>query len=92
MPIDIHTHVVPADFPRSVRGAVRGWRSMQAVDACLIRMFGETQLMIGTEYPFGFRERQPVECIRQATSDAAVQEMLLVGNARRFLNLQRSQA
>jgi aminocarboxymuconate-semialdehyde decarboxylase len=34
MAIDIHTHVVPANFPKSVRGEVAGWPVMEAAQKC----------------------------------------------------------
>jgi aminocarboxymuconate-semialdehyde decarboxylase len=55
--------------------------------AHLANLFGVTQLMVGTDYPFAFRERRPVKRIRNAFADADIQTKLLSGNARQFLNL-----
>ncbi|MBI2770998.1 MAG: amidohydrolase [Burkholderiales bacterium] len=53
----------------------------------LVAQFGETQLLIGTDYPFNFHDRRPVESIDAAGFDEATRELLLQGNARRFLGL-----
>jgi aminocarboxymuconate-semialdehyde decarboxylase len=52
----------------------------------LASTFGDTQLMVGTDYPFAFREHLPVERIRRTFSSEDVQTRLLTENARRFLN------
>ncbi len=51
----------------------------------LLHCFGDTQLMIGTDYPFNFSEQRPVARIEAACADPAVQERLVHGNALRFL-------
>lgn len=53
----------------------------------LVRTFGASQLMLGTDYPFNFHEHQPVARIEQAGFDGDVAEQLLQANARRFLSL-----
>ena len=53
----------------------------------LVQTFGASQLMIGTDYPFNFHERQPVERIRAAGFDDSVVAQLVHANARRFLGL-----
>jgi len=53
----------------------------------LVQTFGASQLMIGTDYPFNFHERQPVERIRAAGFDDSVVAQLVCANARRFLGL-----
>ena len=49
--------------------------------------FGETQLLIGTDYPFNFQEHRPVEAIQRAGFTDAVVQQLVHRNARRFLGL-----
>ncbi|MFC5507380.1 MULTISPECIES: amidohydrolase family protein [Hyphomicrobiales] len=51
----------------------------------LVRLFGETQVMIGTDYPFNFHERRPVERIEAAFADEALRARLLRDNAAAFL-------
>jgi aminocarboxymuconate-semialdehyde decarboxylase len=51
----------------------------------LVAKFGESQLMIGTDYPFNFHDHRPVARIEQAGFDDATKQMLLHANARRFL-------
>ena len=51
----------------------------------LTSLFGETQIMIGTDYPFNFHERRPVERIEAAFADEAVRRLLLHDNAATFL-------
>jgi aminocarboxymuconate-semialdehyde decarboxylase len=53
----------------------------------LVERFGDTQLMIGTDYPFAFHDARPVESIAAAVSDASVAARLVSGNAARFLNI-----
>ena len=54
----------------------------------LLGMFGDTQILIGTDYPFNFHDLTPVERILEATDDADSRTRLLHANARRFLNLE----
>ncbi|SEM48611.1 aminocarboxymuconate-semialdehyde decarboxylase [Bosea lupini] len=51
----------------------------------LVRLFGETQVMIGTDYPFNFHERRPVARIEAAFADEALRVRLLRDNAATFL-------
>lgn len=51
----------------------------------LAASFGTQGLMLGTDYPFNFHERRPVERLSDAGFDAATCEALSFGNARRFL-------
>lgn len=53
----------------------------------LLERFGDTQLMIGTDYPFAFHDARPVESIAAAVVDPQVRARLASGNAARFLNL-----
>jgi aminocarboxymuconate-semialdehyde decarboxylase len=53
----------------------------------LVQMFGATQLLIGTDYPFNFHDRSPVASIDAAGFDDATRDLLLHANARRFLHL-----
>lgn len=54
----------------------------------LVSTFGDTQLMIGTDYPFNFHDRTPVERIRTAGFHERVQDQLLQRNAQTFLGLK----
>lgn len=51
----------------------------------LTGLFGETQVMIGTDYPFNFHERNPVGRIEAAFADERLRRRLLAGNAATFL-------
>ena len=53
----------------------------------LVSVFGETQLMLGTDYPFNFHEHQPVAAIDAAGFDTTTRDLLLRANAQRFLRL-----
>lgn len=53
----------------------------------LVHTFGSSQLMIGTDYPFNFQDKQPVERIIQAGFDEQVIEQLTSTNAKRFLGI-----
>jgi aminocarboxymuconate-semialdehyde decarboxylase len=53
----------------------------------LVHSFGESQVMLGTDYPFNFRESRPAEQVQAAGFDAATTEKLLFRNAEVFLGL-----
>jgi len=53
----------------------------------LLERFGDTQLMIGTDYPFAFHDARPVRSIAAAVSDVQVRARLVSHNAARFLNI-----
>lgn len=53
----------------------------------LVKLFGATQLMVGTDYPFNFHEARPVQRIEQAGFDALVTQQLVQTNGLRFLGL-----
>lgn len=53
----------------------------------LVATFGASQLMVGSDYPFNFHERQPVARVQACGFDDATQQALVHGNARRFLGL-----
>ncbi len=54
----------------------------------LLNVFGDTQLVVGTDFPFNFQDHTPVERILRAVPDDNVRTCLLHANARRFLNLE----
>jgi aminocarboxymuconate-semialdehyde decarboxylase len=58
----------------------------------LVETFGSSQLLIGTDYPFNFHDRTPVERIEAAGFDAATVRQLVQGNAERFLALPKESA
>ena len=53
--------------------------------AHLVSLYGATQMIIGTDYPFNFHERDPLAAIEAAGFDQATRELMVRGNARRFL-------
>jgi aminocarboxymuconate-semialdehyde decarboxylase len=54
----------------------------------LVHTFGSSQLMIGTDYPFNFHDKHPVDRIKDAGFDAQVIEQLTTTNAKRFLGIE----
>ena len=56
----------------------------------LIDRFGDTQLMLGTDYPFNFHDRIPVARVEDALSEGPGMDAMLWKNAARFLNLPDS--
>ncbi|NIE64785.1 amidohydrolase family protein [Burkholderia sp. Ax-1719] len=54
----------------------------------LVETFGDTRLMLGTDYPFAFRERDPVGGVQALGLDAAAAERLIYRNAREFLGIR----
>lgn len=53
----------------------------------LVRTFGASQLLVGTDYPFNFHDARPLERIRAAGFDETTVDQLTQANARRFLGL-----
>ena len=51
----------------------------------LAHSFGTSQLLLGTDHPFNFGERQPLDRLDAAGFDAAACDAMASGNARRFL-------
>jgi aminocarboxymuconate-semialdehyde decarboxylase len=54
----------------------------------LVATVGDSQVMVGTDYPFTFSETDPVTAINQATFGREVRDKLLHGNASRFLSVK----
>lgn len=54
----------------------------------IVSVFGEDRVMIGTDYPFNFREKEPISRIEQAFDDASLRERLTFRNALAFLALE----
>ena len=55
----------------------------------LVDSFGSSQLMLGTDYPFNFHDRTPVERVEAAGFDADTAAALIHRNAERFLGLSK---
>lgn len=55
----------------------------------LLHAFGPAALMVGTDYPFNFQERAPLQRLESAGFDADTLQAISHGNARRFLGLAR---
>ncbi|WP_420226444.1 amidohydrolase family protein [Pigmentiphaga litoralis] len=53
--------------------------------AHLVARFGSSQLMLGTDYPFNFHDRTPLDRLARAGLDTTTAEQMTAGNARRFL-------
>lgn len=53
----------------------------------LVSVFGATQLMVGTDYPFNFRDQTPMQRLEQSGFDASVIDQLSHLNARRYLGI-----
>lgn len=54
----------------------------------LVDTFGDTRIILGTDYPFAFRERDPVGGVQALALDAAATERLIYRNAREFLGIR----
>jgi aminocarboxymuconate-semialdehyde decarboxylase len=54
----------------------------------LIYSFGASQLMIGSDYPYNMADKDPVGTVEKSGVDAATLQMIMQGNADRFLNLK----
>lgn len=53
----------------------------------LVERFGATQLLLGTDYPFNFHDRTPVQRVEAAGFDEDTAAALVHRNAERFLGL-----
>ncbi|MDE1184744.1 amidohydrolase family protein [Paraburkholderia sp.] len=53
----------------------------------LIGLYGDTQLMLGTDYPFAFRESQPVATVEAMGLAESTVERLVYRNAQTFLGI-----
>ncbi|NKM56408.1 amidohydrolase family protein [Rhizobium anhuiense] len=53
----------------------------------LVSVFGEERVLLGTDYPFNFRDQQPVARIEAAFADTGLRERLSFRNAQAFLAL-----
>lgn len=53
----------------------------------LVNVFGATQLMVGTDYPFNFRDQTPMQRLEQSGLDAQVIDQLSHLNARRYFGI-----
>ena len=51
----------------------------------LTSLFGDTQIMLGTDYPFNFHDHTPVDRILAVFEDPAIRQRLLCDNALTFL-------
>ncbi|TDY15506.1 aminocarboxymuconate-semialdehyde decarboxylase [Paraburkholderia sp. BL6665CI2N2] len=59
----------------------------QATLRHLLSSFGESQIMLGTDYPFAFREHDPVGQTESINLDEATVERLIYRNAQEFLGI-----
>jgi aminocarboxymuconate-semialdehyde decarboxylase len=53
----------------------------------LVQVFGSTQLILGTDYPFNFHDHTPVQRLLDAGLDADTVQRLSHINARTFLGM-----
>lgn len=53
----------------------------------LVSVFGQERVLLGTDYPFNFREKEPVARINEAFADLELRQRLTFANARAFLAL-----
>jgi aminocarboxymuconate-semialdehyde decarboxylase len=54
----------------------------------LVETFGDSQIVLGTDYPFGLGESDPLGRLEQAGFDPAVVAKITSANAKRFLGLK----
>lgn len=55
----------------------------------LVSIFGEDKVLIGTDYPFNFREADPVARIEATFADLTLRERLTFANAQDYLALDK---
>jgi aminocarboxymuconate-semialdehyde decarboxylase len=54
----------------------------------LIKQFGASQIVVGTDYPFALGDTNPVGTLEKAALDIATMTALTSANAKRFLGLR----
>ena len=58
----------------------------------LIGSFGESQIVVGSDYPFAMGDPDPVATLEKAGLDAATLAAIRAGNALRFLGIERGRS
>jgi aminocarboxymuconate-semialdehyde decarboxylase len=53
----------------------------------LVKQFGASQILVGTDYPFALGETNPIGLLEKAAFDIAIMTAITSGNAKRFLGL-----
>jgi aminocarboxymuconate-semialdehyde decarboxylase len=53
----------------------------------LIKQFGSSQIVLGTDYPFALGDLHPLKTLEGANLDGATVTAITSSNARRFLGL-----
>jgi aminocarboxymuconate-semialdehyde decarboxylase len=53
----------------------------------LVKQFGASQILVGTDYPFALGEANPLGLLEKAAFDVATMTAITSGNAKRFLGL-----
>jgi aminocarboxymuconate-semialdehyde decarboxylase len=53
----------------------------------LVKQFGASQILVGTDYPFALAETSPLGLLEKAALDVATVSAITSGNAKRFLGL-----
>jgi aminocarboxymuconate-semialdehyde decarboxylase len=53
----------------------------------LVETFGQTQIVVGTDYPFALGDWSPLKTLEAAGLDAGTLAAVTAGNAKRFLGL-----
>jgi aminocarboxymuconate-semialdehyde decarboxylase len=53
----------------------------------LVKQFGASQILVGTDYPFALGEANPLGLLEKAALDVATVSAITSGNAKRFLGL-----
>jgi aminocarboxymuconate-semialdehyde decarboxylase len=54
----------------------------------VVSVFGADKVMVGTDYPFNFRDKEPLASIETAFADEAIRKQLTFANALTFLALE----
>jgi aminocarboxymuconate-semialdehyde decarboxylase len=55
----------------------------------LVKLFGENQLALGTDYPFPLGELEPGKLIKGTSYSATTKERLLSGSALEWLTMKK---
>ena len=54
----------------------------------LIKQFGASQIVVGTDYPFALGDTKPLGTLENAALDIATMTAITSANAKRFLGLR----
>ena len=78
--------LAPERYQLSVEGVPSGWTATLRL---MMQVYGASQIALGSDYPFGMGETEPVAFLDRCELDPQSRTAILRENAERFLGLAR---